>query len=229
MQSTKPQVSGAFDRHMPGLEHISPLNISRIAFLRDNFPSAGDFGLFVYDLIFDVDIFTDHASAEHDAVADDGALFDDTAATDDGIFNRAVYHAAVGYDGIFDACRIEIMGRAGIIRPSVDWPFLMEEVLCGFIIDQRHIGLIIALEICDRCKIATVCNAPYIELATFFVDDIGECEHRRHFLCLVDKLDEQLCLHDISIHENIAVLYISMVRLDRKYALLFVQVQDVAA
>ena len=173
MQSTKPQVSGAFDRHMPGLEHISPLNISRIAFLRDNFPSAGDFGLLVYDLIFDVDILTDHASAEYDAVADDGALFDDTAATDDGIFNRAVYHAAVGYDGIFDACRIEIMGRAGIIRPSVDWPFLMEEVLCGFIIDQRHIGLIIALEICDRCKIAAVCNAPYIELAAFFVDDIG--------------------------------------------------------
>ena len=229
MQSTKSQVSGAFDRHMPGLEHISPLNISRIAFLRDNFPSAGDFGLFVYDLIFDVDILTDHASAEYGAVADDGALFDDTAAADDGIFNRAVYHAAVGYDGIFDACRIEIMGRAGIIRPSVDWPFLMEEVLCGFIIDQRHIGLIIALEICDRCKIATVCNAPYIELATFFVDDIGECEHRRHFLCLVDKLDEQLCLHDISIHENIAVLYISVVRFNRKYALLLVQVQDIAA
>ena len=229
MQSIKPQVSGAFDRHMPGLEHISPLNISRIAFLRDNFPSAGDFGLFVYDLIFNVDILTDHASAEYDAVADDGALFDDTAAADDGIFNRAVYHASVGYDGIFDACRIEIMGRAGIIRPSVDWPFLMEEVLCGFIIDQRHIGLIIALEICDRCKIATVCNAPYIELATFFVDDIGECEHRRHFLCLVDKLNEQLCLHDISIHENIAVLYISVVRFNRKYALLLVQVQDVAA
>ena len=134
---------------MPGSEHISPLNISRIAFLRDNFPSAGDFGLFVYDLIFDVDILTDHAAAEHDAVADDGALFDDTAAADDGIFNRAVYHAAVGYDGIFDACRIKIMGRTGIIRPGVDWPFLVEEVLCGFIIDQRHIGLIIALEICD--------------------------------------------------------------------------------
>ena len=75
MQSIKPQVSGAFDRHMPGSEHISPLNISKIAFLRDNFPPAGDFGLFVYDLIFDVDILTDHAAAEHDAVADDGALF----------------------------------------------------------------------------------------------------------------------------------------------------------
>ena len=90
MQSIKPQVSGAFDRHMPGSKHISPLNISRIAFLRDNFPSAGDFGLFVYDLIFDVDILTDHASAEYDAVADDGAFFDDTAAADDGIFDRAV-------------------------------------------------------------------------------------------------------------------------------------------
>ena len=43
------------------------------------------FGLLVYDLIFDVDILTDHASAEYDAVADDGALFDDTAAADDGI------------------------------------------------------------------------------------------------------------------------------------------------
>ena len=175
-----------------------------------------------------MDIFTDHTAAQHDTVADHSALFDDAAAANDGILDRTLNHTAVGNDGVADLSRVIIMRRAGIIRTGVDRPVLMEEVLRGLVIDQGHIRIIIALEVGDRSKESAMSHTAHIQLAADLIDHIRQCEHGRKLTGLVNEIDEEFRLHHICIHENIAVLRITMVRLQREHTLLLVEIEHLA-
>ena len=51
--------------------------------------------------------------------------------------------------------------------------------------------------------------------------------YRRSLFCFVDQFDEQIFLHNISIHEDIFILCISVILFQRKNSFLLVQVQCV--
>ena len=67
-----------------------------------------------------------------------------------------------------------------------------------------------------------------IQFSAGCVYDLWKRDHGGHLSCFMYQFDEKIFLHDIGIHENVAVLCASAVLLDGFHTLLFVQVQDIA-
>ena len=119
-------------------------------------------GMFVDYLILYMYPFSNDTAGKHDTVFNHSALFDDAAPADDGILNGSLYHTSVWDYGAVDYRGIKVVGGTGIVRAGINRPVLMEKITGGFVIDQLHIGIIIAVEICDGGEISPVRHAPYI-------------------------------------------------------------------
>src|SRR5699024_8195258 len=111
------------------------------------------FGMFIYYLIFYIDIFSYDRVRKDYTVFHYSSFFDHTASSYNGIFHGSFDEAAVGNDRIFYISIFEILGRTGIIGPGVNRPVNAEKTLAGFHIDKRDIGIIVTLKIGDRCEI----------------------------------------------------------------------------
>ena len=120
------------------------------------------------------------------------------------------------------------MSRTGICRFCIDRPVIIKQTEGGFKIEQGKIRFVIAFQICNGGKEATVGNSADIQFAAFYIDDLGQCVHRGHIMPFFDQVDKQFFFHYISIHEDIFALCISMVRLNGKNSLLLVDIQCMA-
>ena len=72
-------------------------------------------------------------------------------------------------------------------------------------------------------------NRTHIQIMALLVNDINERIHSGHLVGLCNEVEEKIFLHYIGIHENVFVLRVSAVRLDRVNTFLFVDVQSIAA
>ncbi len=71
-------------------------------------------------------------------------------------------------------------------------------------------------------------NAADIQNISFLIQYIDKSKDRRAFHCFIDEVNEGFLLHDEGIHEDIAVRFRPVVRLDLIYALLAVEFENVA-
>ena len=160
-------------------------------------------------------------------VLDNSTWFDLAATPDYTIFNSTFDEATIGNNRIFNVCSVKILCRAGVSGSGVDGPVIAEQSFCCFDVDERDVCIIITLEVCKRCKITSVCNTSDIQILGRCIDDLWKSIHGRNFSCLTNKFNEELFLHNIGIHENIALLSTSTIQLNRFNTFLFVQVQDI--
>ena len=172
--------------------------------------------------------FADRRVGEDQAVLDDSAGLDGDVSADDAVVNRAFDHAAVGDEGVLDGAARLDLGRAGIGRLGVDRPVRLEEVLRGIEVCERQVGVIVALKVCDRCEVTLVSNRTDIQLCALRADDLSQRVGGGDALRFLDELDEEVFLHDIGLCEDVLVLRVAEVALDRLNTLLAVQVEDVA-
>ena len=206
------------------LQSIASADIAWMLRIRRQFLGVDDLGMLVDYVVFDMDTLADGCGREDDAVFDDAALFDDASSSDDRVLDGPLNETSIGDHRILHICIIEILGRAGVISPGVDGPFIVEQISCGLKVDQRNICVIVTLEICNGCKVTSVGYTADIQLLAGSIDNICQSIHGRSLLCLVYQVDEQLLLHDKCVHEDVAVLGISMILVNGKDSFLAVQI-----
>ncbi len=90
-----------------------------------------DVRVLVNDIILYRNILAD-GSARKDYTVLYHSAFLHTAAANDGILHSSFNQAAIGDNGIFHRCRLEILGRTGIIGPCVDGPIFIKKLAAAF-------------------------------------------------------------------------------------------------
>ena len=65
------------------------------------------------------------------------------------------------------------MSRAGIVCTCVNRPLWIKQCLSSFNVDQIHICVIVALEICDGSKESTMGNSADIQIIVKLIDNIS--------------------------------------------------------
>ena len=179
----------------------------------------------VDDLAGQVHILLDGRVAEDHAVLHDGALLDLHVSADDRVLHGAGDHAAVGNHRIPDGCGLIVVHRAGVRGDGVDWPCGGDELRGDIVVQKLHVGVIVAAEVGDRCKVPLVLNTPDVEIGILDVQDICQAADCRGLHRLAKKIDEQLALHDHGVHEDVLLLRGSEVPRDRRDALLAVELK----
>ena len=101
-----------------------------------------------------------------------GILVNNAATAENGILNGSLHLTAVGNDRVADLGGLIIVSWTGIIGTGINWPFRIEKCLRSLDIDQIHIGVVIALEICDGSEEAAVGNSSYIQLIMQLIDNV---------------------------------------------------------
>ena len=76
--------------------------------------------MFVHNVVFDMNVFTDHVISQNDTVSYNSTFLDGTATSDNGVFYSTFDAAAVGNDGSLDACGFIIMCGARVVCTGVD-------------------------------------------------------------------------------------------------------------
>ena len=131
-----------------------------------------DFDHLVYYLILYMYALTDFSTGKNHTVFDHGILVNNAATTENGILNGSLHLTAVGNDRVANLGGFIIVSRTGIIGTGINWPLRIEKCLCSLDIDQIHIGIVIALEICDGSEEAAVGNSSYIQLIMQLIDNV---------------------------------------------------------
>ena len=90
------------------------------------------FGVFVYYLIFHIDIFSDYRVRKDHTVFNHSACFDHTASSDYRILYGSFDEASIGNNRILYAGAFKILGRTGIIGPGINGPVITEKALTVF-------------------------------------------------------------------------------------------------
>ena len=71
-------------------------------------------------------------------------------------------------------------------------------------------------------------NSAYIQFAALKINDLRQGVNGGELFRFCNQFKEKLFLHNIGIHEDVAVFCVSVVRLDREHTFLFVQIQNIA-
>ena len=131
-----------------------------------------DFDHLVYYLVLYMYALTNFSTGKNHTVFDHGILVNDAATAENGILNGSLHLTAVGNDRVADLGGLIIVSWTGIIGTGINWPFRIEKCLRSLDIDQIHIGVVIALEICDGSEEAAVGNSSYIQLIMQLIDNV---------------------------------------------------------
>ena len=174
-----------------------------------------------------MNVFSYISARKENGIPYNSTFFNHASTSDHRVFHSAFDQASVGYERGFYICSLKILSRTGICRFCIDRPVIIKQTEGGFKIEQGKIRFVIAFQICNGGKEATVGNSADIQFAAFYIDDLGQCVHRGHIMPFFDQVDKQFFFHYISIHEDISVLCISSVFFNRENTFLAVQIQKV--
>ena len=90
-----------------------------------------DLYVLIYDLTVNSSIFADICTRKDDTVTYYGAFLDHTSTSDYGILNGPLDQTSVGYNRVLDIRGLEVLSRAGVVRPCVDGPVLIVKQACS--------------------------------------------------------------------------------------------------
>ena len=117
------------------LQAVATLDISRFFRCCAGTLSTDQAGMLVYYEIFNMDTLSDDYIGIDDTILNNCSFFDDTATSDNRIFNRTLDQAAVGNNGRFHFTSIKVLRRSGIICTGVDRPVIIEIICCFLEVD----------------------------------------------------------------------------------------------
>lgn len=146
-----------------------------------------DVRVLVNDIILYRNILADGSARKDDTVLYDSAFLHYAATANDGILHCSFNQAAIGDNGIFHRCRLEILGRTGIIGPCVDRPIFIKKACCCLCINQLCIRMIETLKVCYRSEVSVMRYAAHIQLVALKVDDLCQGIDGGELSCLGDR------------------------------------------
>ena len=149
-----------------------------MSFFCDDLIAVDDLGPFIHYLIFKMSILADNSMRQYNAVFNDSTGFDLASTSDNGIFDCSFDQTAIGDNRILDRCTFQILSGEGIIGSCVDWPIRIEKCICCLEVDQRDIGIVVAVKSVIEAKkplwatprisssparLLTICGRVYME------------------------------------------------------------------
>ena len=134
------------------LENIVSADIARMFNVGNDFTLFSDLSPFINDLILHMNVFADCGVCKNNTVLYNSALFDLASTSDNRVLHTSFNETAVGDNRVIHVCAVKILSRAGVVCSGIDRPFWIEKVLRVFKINERHVCVKVALEICDGSK-----------------------------------------------------------------------------